>query len=245
MARTKNPVSANASVEVTPVPPTVSNDSQVVVSEAVKQQRGRKRKAQAEVSVAASGETAVPAVQVDVSAPAKKRARKSKNANAPEASAEASAASSASSSSDVVMADKVDDKTEAPVVVNKAPKAKREFIFMEEIDGTWQRTKFKYTQKRPGEAEQAGCKALTRHLKKAGVSKTSAPIALWEKDTTNVYFYNGEVVPLETPKIIEREGAKPYEVTHKTTCRVPEGQKNPRQFNSLGRGKGFKLVEAQ
>ena len=238
MARTKNATTVVASAEV---PAAQAPESAKA--------RGRKRKADAvaEVPAAQAVVAEAPAAQAtsasnEVSAPAKKRARKSK----------AAAGSVVQPAADVVMADAAEASSSASGsqatvkdVKVKPAKAKREFIFMEEKDGTWQRTKFKYTQKRPGEAEQAGCKALTRHLKKAGQSKTSAPIALWEKDTENVYFYNGEVVPLETPKIIEREGAKPYEVTHKTTCHVPEGSKNPRRFNSLGRGKGFKLVEAQ
>ncbi len=205
--------------------------------------RGRKRKA--DVLVVPSVTENLVDVQADnteaaadavTKAPPKKRAKKAdKTPASPSAVESSSSGDAAESSASSSSGDAAKPKT----------KTKREFVFMELKDGVYQNTTFHYTQKRSGEAEQAGSKALTRHLKRLNQNKTSEPIALREKDTNNMYFYEGDVVPLETPKKIERAGAEPYMVTHKTNCRVPEGSKNPQKLNNLGRGKGFTLVVAQ
>lgn len=209
--------------------------------------RGRKRKlaeVQAEESPAPEPQVQEPVPEPQVQEPAKKRGRKSKKSQ-PEEEVKPEAVNT----EEVQPAETVAPAVGAPEKKKKG--SPREFVFMEQKeDGVWYDTKWHYTQKRPNEASQAGTKALRRHMKRHNITKTEAPIALRERDTNNLYFYNGELIPLEEPKTIQRKGldrdgnpVKPYVVANQVNCAVPDGTRNPREITCLGRGKGYKLIE--
>lgn len=233
MPRQRKTVNAQSLQEPEVVPPV---PEQPTASEgSVKKSTGRGRKRKAETPAPGSVEApAQDAEQPPVSAadeaptakePVAKRARNGKKSKATAETAEPQPMET------------------APASAEKKP-TPREFVFMEQKEEVWYDTKWHYTQKRPNDASQAGTKAIRRYLKRNKMTKTETPIALRERLTNNMYFYNGELIPLDEPKEIQRTGpngpVKPYFVSNKVTCSAPEGLQNPCEITFLGRGKGYK-----